>query len=205
MKGFAEMAVAKVSHHELVPPQPVPTPTLQPYLKPTISPHLVVATKNGGSPAAHNTIPTIIVLEDSSSKSPSPTPVHIRGHSSPAPMTFHERSYFSPVDTMGSPGSDEAYYSTASPSHSSVMEAEDFRQPSRPVSGVFTRQSSRDSFLSNNSALDPRHERSQSFTGPVRESDFISVASATTTGSSKGKTSLVSWQMLLENYIHWNY
>ena len=40
MKGSAEMAVAKVSHHELVPPQPAPTPTLQPYLKPTISPHL---------------------------------------------------------------------------------------------------------------------------------------------------------------------
>ena len=94
------MEVAKVSHHKLVPPQPVPTPTLQPYLKPNISPHLVVATKNGGSPAAHNTIPTIIVPKDSSSKSPSPTPVHIRGHSSPAPMTFHERSYSSPVDTM---------------------------------------------------------------------------------------------------------
>ncbi|CAI7997210.1 hypothetical protein GBAR_LOCUS2097 [Geodia barretti] len=120
--------------------------------------------------------------------SPSPTSVHIRGHSSPSQMTFHERSYSSPVDAVSSPGSDEAYYSTASPSHSSVvMEAEDFRQSSRPGSGFFTRQSSRDSFLSNDSALDPRHERSQSFTGPVRESDSISVASATTIGSSKGR------------------
>ena len=190
MKGFAEMAVARVSHHELVPPQPAQAPpTLQPsYTKPTISPRLVVATKNGGSPAAQNAIPTIIVPEDSTSMSPSPTSVHIRGHSSPSQMTFHERSYSSPVDAVSSPGSDEAYYSTASPSRSSVvMEAEDFRQSSRPGSGFFTRQSSRDSFLSNDSALDPRHERSQSFTGPVRESDSISVASATTIGSSKGK------------------
>jgi hypothetical protein len=187
MKGFAEMAVARVSHHELVPPQPAQAPpTLQPsYTKPTISPRLVVATKNGGSPAAQNAIPTIIVPEDSTSMSPSPTSVHIRGHSSPSQMTFHERSYSSPVDAVGS---DEAYYSTASPSRSSiVMEAEDFRQSSRPGSGFFTRQSSRDSFLSNDSALDPRHERSQSFTGPVRESDSISVASATTIGSSKGR------------------
>ncbi|CAI7997211.1 hypothetical protein GBAR_LOCUS2097 [Geodia barretti] len=53
MKGFAEMAVARVSHHELVPPQPAQAPpTLQPsYTKPTISPRLVVATKNGGSPS----------------------------------------------------------------------------------------------------------------------------------------------------------
>ena len=176
MKGFAEMAVAKATGHELVPPHPAPTPSS--YSKPTISPRLVVAAKNGGSHLAP--IPTIIVGDD---KSTSPSPVHVHGHSSSPPIAFHERSHSSPV---GSPGSDEAYYSTASPSYCSVMEAEDFRQGSRPGSAVLTRHSSRDSFLSNDSMLDSRHERSQSFTGPVRDSDSISVASATSSASSKG-------------------
>ena len=204
MKGFAEMAVARVSHHELVPPHPAPPPvaglslTQPSYPKPTISPRLVVATTKNGS-AYNPSIPTIVVPEDTaSSKSHSPPlPVHIRGHSSPAPMTFHERSYSSPVETVGSPGSDEAYYSTASPSYSSVMEAEDFRLSSQPGSRL-SRHSSRDSFLSNDSAMDPRHERSQSFTGPVRESDSISVASATTTDSSKGKHLSSMWNLALE-------
>jgi hypothetical protein len=185
MKGFAEMAVAKVSH-ELVPPQPVvpaAAATVPPSVKPTISPRLVVAAQNG-SHLAPSPIPTIVVAEDKSSFSPSRTPVHIRVHSSPAPMPFHERSYSSPVETVGSPGSDEAYCSTASPSHSSVvMEAEDFQSQSRPGSGALVRHSSRDSFLSNDSTLDVRHERSQSFTGPMRENDTISVASSVSTAS----------------------
>lgn len=185
MKGFAEMAVAKTSR-ELVPPVPAPTAVINQQLqRPTISPHLVVSAKNGGSKLLlPKPVPQIIVAPESASQSLTTTPVHVRAHSSPAPMPYHERSYSSPLH---SPGSDEAYYSTASPSYSSVMEAEDFRQRSRPASGVLTRQSSRDSFLSNDSLLDARHERSRSYSGVIeRDNDNISVAS---TNSSASNTS----------------
>ena len=186
MKGFAEMAVAKTSR-DLAPPQPSPVHLHVPVPKPTIhvSPHLVVAGRHG-SQVAPKSIPKIIVAEEETTKSATPTPVHIRAYSSPAPVPSHERSFSSPVDTMSSPGSDEAYYSPSSPSYSSVMEAEDFRGRSRPASTVLTRQTSRDSFLSDDSMFDDRHERSQSFTGPVRDRDDISVVSANSTASSKG-------------------
>ena len=182
MKGFAEMAVAKASR-ELVPPIPAPTPVQQQPPPPIISPRLVLATTNG-SKSSQLAVPQIIVPLETT---PGSTSLHVRAHSSPAPMPYHERSYSSPVHTAGSP--DEAYYSTASPSYSSVMEAEDFRQPSRPASGVLTRDTSRDSFLSNDLALDVRHERSQSYSGVLRDNDTISVTSsnsATSNASSKG-------------------
>ena len=188
MKGFAEMAIAK-SRYELAPTQPTPMAREQPS-KPFIAPRLVVAGKHGSQVVPKHTIPTIITPRDNaSSKSATPTPVHVRAYSSPSPIPYHERSFSSPVDAASSPGSDEAYYSPVSPSHSSVMEGEDFRERSRPASGVLIRHNSRESFLSNDSMLNDRHERSQSFTGPMRDSDAVSVessSSATSTASSKG-------------------
>lgn len=194
MKGFAEMAVARAKH-DLAPPHPAPVARVQ-LTKPTISPQLVVAAKPHSSQVAPKSTPQIVVIEGEDSNSSTPSPVHLRmSPSPPASTPLHVRSYSSPVDTASSAGSrgdlDEAYHSTAaSPSYSSVMEAEDFRRRSRPVSGILSRQDSRDSFLSNDSMLYDHNDRSQSFTGHVKDNDTISVGSSTTTASTasgKGK------------------
>lgn len=196
MKGFAEMAVSKASR-ELVPPQPAPTATV-PFPEHTISPRLVVAAKHG-SQVAPKPLPGTLLVEDKS-KAYMPTPIHVRTYLSPAHIPSHVRSYSSPVDTVSSAGSrgdlDEAYYSTASPSYLSVMEAEDFRRRSRPVSGNMTRQDSRDSFLSNDSMLDECHEHSQSFSGAMSDNDAVSVAS-----TSSG-TSTVSARGIVHVHVH---
>ena len=187
MKGFAEMAVARAKH-DLAPPHPAPVARVQ-LSNPPISPQLVVAAKPNGSQVALKPTPQILVIEGEDSNSSTPSPVHLRISPSPPGLTpLHVRSYSSPVDTASSAGSrgdlDEAYHSTtASPLYSTVMEAEDFRRRSRPASGILSRHDSRDSFLSNDSMLDDHHDRSQSFTSPVRDNDTISVGSSTTTAS----------------------
>ena len=151
----------------------------------------MVAAKPHGSQVAQKPTraPQILVIEGEDSNSSTPSPVHLQtSQSPPAPTPLHVGSYSSPVDTASSAGSrgdlDEAYHSTAaSPSYSTVMEAEDFRRRSRPASGILSRHDSRDSFLSNDSMLYDHHDRSQSFTGHVRDNDTISVGSSTTTAS----------------------
>ena len=186
------MAVAR-STHELLPPQPAPLTTKPP----TISPRLVVSSKHR-SQVAQLTVPTIRVSAEKTSRSANTTPLHVRASSSPAPMPSHERSYSSPVDTVSSAGSQGA--SSSSPSHSSVMEGEDFRRRSRPGSSVLTRQESQDSFSSNELVLNGRHEHSQSFSEPVRDQDTISVASSTSSASSTsagGKRRAPLWVFLV--------
>ena len=196
LKGFAEMAVAKSYRNTtLVPPGTHETTVVPPSTSHTAplrlpesngTPRLVVAAKNGAQLSPRPVVPEILVVRDHDSEYYAPSPIHVRSSSSPAPMPVHVRSYSSPVDTASAMGyrlePDEAY-STASPSRSSIVEAENFRRMSRPGSGVITRHDSRDSFLSNDSALDDRHERSQSFSGPMRNDDTVSVASSSSRAS----------------------